>query len=82
MCALWYSLLLSLRPSTVQTIPLKISNQIECLENDNQALRNENKMLRDRVKDLEYQMEASEQYNRRNNVRIFGVSDLSLKRMH
>ncbi|KAH3719062.1 hypothetical protein DPMN_061890 [Dreissena polymorpha] len=34
-------------------------------------------MLRDRVSDLEYQMHTSEQYSRRNNVRIFGDPESS-----
>ncbi|KAH3857793.1 hypothetical protein DPMN_100408 [Dreissena polymorpha] len=32
-------------------------------------------MLRDRVIDLECAMDASEQYSRRNNVRIFGIPE-------
>jgi len=52
-----------------------LSNRIASLENDNQVLLDENRMLRDRVTDLELGMDASEQYSRRNNVRIFGVPE-------
>ncbi|KAH3806814.1 hypothetical protein DPMN_135142 [Dreissena polymorpha] len=53
----------------------RLSIRIECLENDNQVLRKENKMLRDRETDLESQMDASDQYSRRYNIRIFGVPE-------
>ncbi|KAH3690567.1 hypothetical protein DPMN_191239 [Dreissena polymorpha] len=55
----------------------RLSNRVECLENDSQVLRNENNMLRDRVMDLANQMDAGEQYSRRNNVRIVVVPESS-----
>ncbi|KAH3859858.1 hypothetical protein DPMN_102679 [Dreissena polymorpha] len=45
-----------------------LSKRIECLENENMQLKNENRILNDTL-------DASEQYNRRNSLRICGIPE-------
>ena len=45
-----------------------LSKRIECLEHENTKLQNENRTLKDAL-------DASEQYSRRNSLRIFGIPE-------
>lgn len=54
-----------------------LSKRIESLENENKYLRQENNLLKDRIASIENELDASEQYSRRNSVRIFGIPENS-----
>ncbi|KAH3774302.1 hypothetical protein DPMN_175681 [Dreissena polymorpha] len=52
-----------------------LSKRIECLELENNSLKNENGILKDRMVKIENTLDASEQYSRRNSLRIFGIPE-------
>lgn len=45
------------------------------LKDEIMTLRNENSLLKDRVSELEHAADSAEQYSRRNNLRISGISE-------
>ncbi|KAH3769725.1 hypothetical protein DPMN_171000 [Dreissena polymorpha] len=52
-----------------------LSKRIECLELENKSLKSENRILTERLVKVEITLDASEQYSRRNSLRIFGIPE-------
>ena len=52
-----------------------IDEKLDQLRFDNSRLEEENKKLRDRVEQLEFAMDESEQYSRRNSLRISNIAE-------
>lgn len=61
--------------SVVKNIFSNLTSEINTLKSENEALRSENADLMYRVETLEFQADASEQYSRRDSVRISGIAE-------
>lgn len=65
----------TLARTIIEGVAAGLQTEINCLKSENEKLKSQNVELLERVEKLEYDADASEQYSRRNSLRINGIPE-------